>query len=169
MHRQSVEMPPAVVKLRVGDDDDHVSTVAGISAGQNLVSEPSSRHRASLARRHQTTSTAWNPGVIGHSEVTDSETDSRRRRRVSGDRRSHAASDPGSVAHRCRPGQCAGRRFRAEPAHGLEASTSPQAGAAGHRGKGGRERLCALCPAPLQKAASWLEGYRVFWLRSLDS
>ena len=35
--------------------------------------------------------------------------------------------------------------------------------------KGGRERLCALCPAPLQKAASWLEGYRVFWLRSLDS
>jgi len=33
----------------------------------------------------------------------------------------------------------------------------------------GRERLYALRPAPLQKAASWLEGYRAFWQRNLNS
>ena len=33
----------------------------------------------------------------------------------------------------------------------------------------GRERLYALNPAPLAKAASWLEGYRAFWQRNLDS
>ena len=27
----------------------------------------------------------------------------------------------------------------------------------------------ALNPAPLAKAASWLEGYRAFWQRNLDS
>src|SRR5215475_12107991 len=35
--------------------------------------------------------------------------------------------------------------------------------------KVGRERLYALRPAPLQKAASWLEGYRAFWQRHLNS
>src|SRR5215813_9684828 len=35
--------------------------------------------------------------------------------------------------------------------------------------KVGRERLYTLRPAPLQKAASWLEGYRAFWQRNLDS
>ena len=35
--------------------------------------------------------------------------------------------------------------------------------------KVGRERLYALRPAPLQKAASWLEGYRAFWQRNLDN
>ena len=35
--------------------------------------------------------------------------------------------------------------------------------------KVGRERLYALRPAPLQKAASWLEGYRAFWQRNLNS
>jgi DNA-binding transcriptional ArsR family regulator len=33
----------------------------------------------------------------------------------------------------------------------------------------GRERLYALRPAPLQKAMAWLEGYRAFWQRNLDS
>ena len=33
----------------------------------------------------------------------------------------------------------------------------------------GRERLYALRPAPLQKAMSWLEGYRAFWQRNLGS
>jgi DNA-binding transcriptional ArsR family regulator len=32
----------------------------------------------------------------------------------------------------------------------------------------GRERLYALRPAPLQKAAAWLEGYRAFWQRNLE-
>src|SRR5262245_1160120 len=35
--------------------------------------------------------------------------------------------------------------------------------------KVGRERLYALRPAPLQKAAAWLEGYRAFWQRNLES
>lgn len=35
--------------------------------------------------------------------------------------------------------------------------------------KVGRERLYALDPAPLAKAAGWLEGYRVFWQRNLES
>ena len=33
----------------------------------------------------------------------------------------------------------------------------------------GRERLYTLRPQPLQKAAAWLEGYRGFWQRNLDS
>jgi DNA-binding transcriptional ArsR family regulator len=33
----------------------------------------------------------------------------------------------------------------------------------------GRERLYALRSAPLQKAAAWLEGYRGFWQRNLES
>jgi DNA-binding transcriptional ArsR family regulator len=33
----------------------------------------------------------------------------------------------------------------------------------------GRERLYTLRPAGLQKAAAWLEGYRAFWQRNLDS
>ncbi len=33
----------------------------------------------------------------------------------------------------------------------------------------GRERLYTLRPAPLQKAAAWLEGYRAFWQRNLES
>ena len=35
--------------------------------------------------------------------------------------------------------------------------------------KVGRERLYTLRPAPLQKAAAWLEGYRGFWHRNLNS
>lgn len=33
----------------------------------------------------------------------------------------------------------------------------------------GRERLYALDPMPLQTAAGWLEGYRSFWQRNLES
>jgi DNA-binding transcriptional ArsR family regulator len=33
----------------------------------------------------------------------------------------------------------------------------------------GRERVYTLNPAPLAKAASWLEGYRAFWQRNLES
>jgi DNA-binding transcriptional ArsR family regulator len=33
----------------------------------------------------------------------------------------------------------------------------------------GRERLYALRPAPLQGAMAWLEGYRAFWQRNLES
>lgn len=33
----------------------------------------------------------------------------------------------------------------------------------------GRERRYRLRPAPLQKAASWLEGYRAFWQNNLNS
>jgi DNA-binding transcriptional ArsR family regulator len=33
----------------------------------------------------------------------------------------------------------------------------------------GRERLYQLEPAPLQQVAGWIEGYRSFWLHSLDS
>ncbi|WP_437903102.1 metalloregulator ArsR/SmtB family transcription factor [Sorangium sp. So ce327] len=35
--------------------------------------------------------------------------------------------------------------------------------------KVGRERLYTLRPAPLQKAMAWLEGYRAFWGRNLES
>lgn len=33
----------------------------------------------------------------------------------------------------------------------------------------GRLRRCRLCPAPLQAAASWIEQYRDYWSRRLDS
>jgi DNA-binding transcriptional ArsR family regulator len=33
----------------------------------------------------------------------------------------------------------------------------------------GRERLYTLRPAPLQRAMAWLEGYRGFWGRNLES
>src|SRR5689334_4098941 len=33
----------------------------------------------------------------------------------------------------------------------------------------GRERLYRLQPAPLQSAIGWLEGYRMFWQKSLDN
>jgi DNA-binding transcriptional ArsR family regulator len=33
----------------------------------------------------------------------------------------------------------------------------------------GRERLYALQPAPLQRVAGWLEGYRLFWQTSLTA
>jgi len=32
----------------------------------------------------------------------------------------------------------------------------------------GRERLYAVDPVPLQQVAGWLEGYRLFWLDSLN-
>jgi DNA-binding transcriptional ArsR family regulator len=32
----------------------------------------------------------------------------------------------------------------------------------------GRERYYSLEPAPLQRAAGWLEGYRSFWAANLD-
>jgi DNA-binding transcriptional ArsR family regulator len=32
----------------------------------------------------------------------------------------------------------------------------------------GRERYYSLEPAPLQRAAGWLEGYRSFWQQNLD-
>ena len=32
----------------------------------------------------------------------------------------------------------------------------------------GRERIYELNPAPLQRVASWAEGYRSFWAVSLD-
>ncbi|WP_437625537.1 ArsR/SmtB family transcription factor [Sorangium sp. So ce1151] len=35
--------------------------------------------------------------------------------------------------------------------------------------RAGRERLYQLHAAPLQRAAGWLEGYRSFWQRNLDS
>jgi DNA-binding transcriptional ArsR family regulator len=33
----------------------------------------------------------------------------------------------------------------------------------------GRQRLYQLQPRPLQEVASWIEGYRSFWLASLDN
>ena len=33
----------------------------------------------------------------------------------------------------------------------------------------GRERLYQLDPLPLQRIAGWIEGYRAFWLTSLDN
>jgi DNA-binding transcriptional ArsR family regulator len=38
-----------------------------------------------------------------------------------------------------------------------------------HETKRGRERFYALDPAPLQRAAGWLEGYRAFWMGSLTN
>src|SRR5262245_34445923 len=35
--------------------------------------------------------------------------------------------------------------------------------------RNGRERLYQLQPRPLQQVASWLEGYRAFWLDSLNN
>jgi DNA-binding transcriptional ArsR family regulator len=32
----------------------------------------------------------------------------------------------------------------------------------------GRERLYELAPAPLQKVAGWIEGYRAFWQMNLE-
>ena len=32
----------------------------------------------------------------------------------------------------------------------------------------GRERLYQLSPAPLQRVAGWVEGYRSFWQRSCE-
>ena len=32
----------------------------------------------------------------------------------------------------------------------------------------GRQRLYAVDPVPLQQVAGWLEGYRLFWLDSLN-
>jgi DNA-binding transcriptional ArsR family regulator len=33
----------------------------------------------------------------------------------------------------------------------------------------GRERLYTLQPAPLQRVAGWIEGYRLFWQASLTA
>lgn len=33
----------------------------------------------------------------------------------------------------------------------------------------GRERLYVLEPVPLQQVAGWVEGYRSFWAKNLDS
>ena len=35
--------------------------------------------------------------------------------------------------------------------------------------KVGRERIYELDPRPLQKVAGWIEGYRGFWVVSLDN
>ncbi|APR85357.1 Transcriptional regulator, ArsR family protein [Minicystis rosea] len=35
--------------------------------------------------------------------------------------------------------------------------------------RAGRERLYRLEPVPLQRVAGWVEGYRSFWQRNLDS
>jgi DNA-binding transcriptional ArsR family regulator len=35
--------------------------------------------------------------------------------------------------------------------------------------RNGRERLYQLQPRPLQQVASWLEGYRAFWLDHLNN
>jgi DNA-binding transcriptional ArsR family regulator len=35
--------------------------------------------------------------------------------------------------------------------------------------RNGRERLYQLQPRPLQQVASWLEGYRAFWLTNLNN
>jgi DNA-binding transcriptional ArsR family regulator len=34
--------------------------------------------------------------------------------------------------------------------------------------RAGRERLYQLQPAPLQRVAGWMEGYRGFWQRNLN-
>jgi DNA-binding transcriptional ArsR family regulator len=34
--------------------------------------------------------------------------------------------------------------------------------------RAGRERLYQLEPRPLQQVAGWIEGYRAFWLDSLN-
>jgi DNA-binding transcriptional ArsR family regulator len=33
----------------------------------------------------------------------------------------------------------------------------------------GRERVYQLEPAPLQRVVGWIEGYRAFWVTSLDT
>ena len=33
----------------------------------------------------------------------------------------------------------------------------------------GRERIYQLDPLPLQRVAGWIEGYRAFWVTSLDN
>jgi DNA-binding transcriptional ArsR family regulator len=33
----------------------------------------------------------------------------------------------------------------------------------------GRERVYRLDPGPLRQVAGWIEGYRLFWLHSLDN
>jgi DNA-binding transcriptional ArsR family regulator len=35
--------------------------------------------------------------------------------------------------------------------------------------KAGRTRICALTPAPLGRAADWIDGYRRFWTARLDA
>src|SRR4051812_10080352 len=35
--------------------------------------------------------------------------------------------------------------------------------------RSGRERIYQLQPRPLQKVAGWIEGYRAFWLDSLNN
>ena len=35
--------------------------------------------------------------------------------------------------------------------------------------RSGRERLYQLQPRPLQQVAGWVEGYRAFWLASLNN
>jgi DNA-binding transcriptional ArsR family regulator len=35
--------------------------------------------------------------------------------------------------------------------------------------RAGRERLYALQPRPLQQVAGWVEGYRMFWMGSLNN
>ncbi len=35
--------------------------------------------------------------------------------------------------------------------------------------RAGRQRLYQLQPRPLQQVAGWVEGYRAFWLNSLNS
>jgi DNA-binding transcriptional ArsR family regulator len=35
--------------------------------------------------------------------------------------------------------------------------------------KAGRTRICALTPAPLGRAADWIDGYRSFWSTRLDA
>ena len=39
----------------------------------------------------------------------------------------------------------------------------------GHEPRVGRARLYQLDPVPLQRVAGWIEGYRAFWLTSLDN
>lgn len=38
-----------------------------------------------------------------------------------------------------------------------------------HETRVGRERLYQLDPAPLQRISGWIEGYRAFWVTSLDN
>jgi DNA-binding transcriptional ArsR family regulator len=38
-----------------------------------------------------------------------------------------------------------------------------------HEQRVGRERLYQLDPAPLQRVAGWVEGYRAFWQINLNS
>ncbi len=35
--------------------------------------------------------------------------------------------------------------------------------------RAGRERYYEMDPAPLQRVAGWIEGYRAFWVTNLDS